>query len=66
VIDQRDEVLDRRVGRRVAAPRSIGEFIGRPEYVRVRVPGAGRRQRARLFRLRDRAGESRRVRAPSA
>ena len=57
VIEQRDEFLDRRVGRRVAAPRRIGEFVGRPEHVRVAVPRTGRRKYARLFRLRDGTGD---------
>ena len=47
MIEQRDVILDRRVGRRIAAPRRVGEFVGRPEDMRVRVPGAGRRHDAR-------------------
>ena len=43
VIQQRDQALDRRVGRRVGAARLVGEFVGRPENVEVGVPGARRR-----------------------
>jgi hypothetical protein len=42
MIKQRDEAFDRSVGRRVAAPRLIGKLVGRSEYMRMRIPCAGR------------------------
>ena len=54
VIEQRDQPLDRRVGRRIGAARLIGKLIGRLENMEVRVPRARRRQLAGLLRLRHR------------
>ena len=38
MIKERDETLDRRIGRRIAAARPIRKLVGRTEYMRVRVP----------------------------
>ena len=38
MVEERDQALDRRVGRRVAASRLVGEFVGRSENVEVRNP----------------------------
>ena len=59
MIKERDEALDRRVGRRVAAARLIRKLVRWTENMRVRVPGAGRRFYAR--RVRHRPGNARRV-----
>ena len=60
MIEQRDVFLGRRVGRRIAAARRVGEFIGGSENMRMRIPGAGRRHEARPARMRQRAGDARR------
>src|SRR5580692_603022 len=61
MVEQRNKPLDRRVGRRIAAPRRVGEFVRRSENVEMRVPGAGRRRDARPLRPRYRAGNARRL-----
>ena len=62
VVEQRNEALDRRVGRRIAASGAYGNLSAGPKICAVAVPGAGRRQQARPFRLRHRAGDARRLR----
>ena len=66
MIEQRDQSLDRRVGRRVGAARLVGKFVGRPENVEMRVPGARRRAQPRPFRMPDRPGDTRRFVAVSS
>jgi hypothetical protein len=61
MIKQRDESLDRCVGRRVAAARLIRKFVRRSENMRVRVPGAGRRFYPRSAWIWHRASNARRV-----
>jgi hypothetical protein len=61
MIKERDETLDRRVGRRIAAARLIRKLVGRPEDMRVRVPRARRRLHARAARMRHRSGNARRL-----
>ncbi|MGB6287890.1 MAG: hypothetical protein WBG18_26305 [Xanthobacteraceae bacterium] len=51
MIKECDEALDRRIRRRVAAPRLIRKFVGGSENMRVRIPGAGRRFYARPARV---------------
>jgi hypothetical protein len=61
MVEERNEPLDRRIRRRVVAPRLVRKFAGRPENVEVRVPGARRRRHARPLRMRDRSGNARRL-----
>ena len=61
MIKERDEMFDRRIGRRIAAARLIRKLVGRPEYMRVRVPRARRRRNARTARMRHRPGDARRL-----
>jgi hypothetical protein len=61
MIQQRNQTLDWRVGRSIAATCLVGKFVGRPENMEMRIPGAGRRRDARPFRLRYRPGNPRRL-----
>jgi hypothetical protein len=61
MVKERDEALNRRIGRGVAAAGLIGKFVRRSEDMRMRVPGAGRRLDARAARMRNRPGNARRV-----
>jgi hypothetical protein len=60
MVKQRDEPLDRRIGRGVAAAGLVRKFAGRSENVRVRVSCAGGRFDPRLPRMRHWAGNARR------
>jgi len=61
MIEERDEAFDRRIGRRIAAARLIRKLVGRPEYMRVGVPGGRRRRNTRAARMRHRPGDARRL-----
>ncbi len=41
------QILDRRIGRRVAAVGRVGKFAGRPKDMAMRVAGAGRQRQGR-------------------
>jgi len=49
--EQLAQILDRSIGRRIAAVRGVGKFAGRPEHVAMRIAGALRQAQGGFDRI---------------